>query len=664
MSYDLFVTFPKKATPTAEAWVAAIADAMIPFTFDGPFDLTQHRGCLPGRLQDRTTAFEYSYTADYSKTKSAVIFCCHGDDEPQAALSIGAVLATLTGGKVEDPQDGTSLSGAKALAEARSALGLGDPDGPEPRPQLPGKLQLRPQDRVWCTFEPYIPLPWPSALPFDRDACLVMLRTVGLTTPRHEKEYLLKDLELPDNITAEEARFIYRMGLRAIAHGGPKRGVGAADAGALDEWARAVDIGTPLTVDEVRHSDRDLITGHRHLALIVYRGGSLELLLKVAIHTQDFSVFEGLRTGVLPFLTAEERAVAGTFLDDIVRKMYRPNMPVVLLGAMVGRHDLVAGGLLSAHRQQDPSLFSVFLDLIFGSGSRAIVIYEAMWRKMPLQEERHVRAWLATTGLTRLDWLSESIAKSKAQEARDGMLEAFVECVSGEAAALVMGELRSLKKFGAKAQVEKWFDDHPEFDREQWTQLGAVEAARPRTIPPKPKPVATPPPPGKPPKKAFLKMAAIEQRLNETVLVPHGFGVVSHLQGAVTQLERTTEDMVQGVKYTYDERGPEPRFSFFAWNSVRIDGKRNAMIHSNIPLLWLSGGQCFWIPATEEGIAEARAIMEGRVIPILNATQTAEGFLEAYDRNDPPREYLIQVPEPRVHETLLEVLRKARDRRG
>jgi hypothetical protein len=132
MSYDLNVYLSRERMPTPEDWRSAITRAGFPALLDTEFDIDGFSGFLPCPVNGETSGFEYyplNLMEDAEDPEAPVEFDFSimfsigtGRLERISALAAASVLASLTGGRLEDPQSDESHAGEDAVLWARPKI--------------------------------------------------------------------------------------------------------------------------------------------------------------------------------------------------------------------------------------------------------------------------------------------------------------------------------------------------------------------------------------------------------------------------------------------------------------------------------------------------------------------------------------------------------------
>jgi len=130
MSVDLVVFTSRSAMPAPRVWARSIVDAGFPAELDSDFDLDTFNGFLPCRYDAADAGFEYfagppdaEGLALPPEIDFSVTFTTHSDMRELAASTVAAaVLCSLTGGILYDPQAGVKVPSSDALRWAREQL--------------------------------------------------------------------------------------------------------------------------------------------------------------------------------------------------------------------------------------------------------------------------------------------------------------------------------------------------------------------------------------------------------------------------------------------------------------------------------------------------------------------------------------------------------------
>ena len=122
--------------PSPVAWRDAVAAAGFPVALYTDFDVDAFTGFLPCPVNNEISGFEY-YVSDVDPNDAARLRLPEGTDfsvqfsigarplEMVSALAASSVLAAVSGGTLNDPQTGESISGNGAVDWAKNELTKG-----------------------------------------------------------------------------------------------------------------------------------------------------------------------------------------------------------------------------------------------------------------------------------------------------------------------------------------------------------------------------------------------------------------------------------------------------------------------------------------------------------------------------------------------------------
>jgi hypothetical protein len=122
MSVDLFVQLPAERMPTPQQWQDAITSHGFTLKLDTDFQVESFSGYLPCDLEGKPAGFEYFY--ELATTNGLphikIQLATHSDiTEFFGSAIAAAVLTEISGGTLEDPQEGSFFKGAEAIAWVR-----------------------------------------------------------------------------------------------------------------------------------------------------------------------------------------------------------------------------------------------------------------------------------------------------------------------------------------------------------------------------------------------------------------------------------------------------------------------------------------------------------------------------------------------------------------
>lgn len=132
MSVEFTVYMPRAQMPTPSDWAEAIADAGFPAELDAAFDVEEFSGFLPCRYAGAEAGFEYSsgpieFVDELelpSEFDFSVTFATHSSlRELASSVVSAAVLCSVSGGVLVDPQGAMAVAADGVIAWARDQLG-------------------------------------------------------------------------------------------------------------------------------------------------------------------------------------------------------------------------------------------------------------------------------------------------------------------------------------------------------------------------------------------------------------------------------------------------------------------------------------------------------------------------------------------------------------
>ncbi len=310
-----------------------------------------------------------------------------------------------------------------------SANGAPTTKGEAPAPQADvltdttRSIALTDTDWLWATWRKPKPAPaLPPAPPFDRDECLERLAT-KVKPVQYGWQWSFERAALSPSMTKDEARFWFECMHGIDREVSPKKkaeqlakkklspitmdGV----AKALKKWNRdpapemlvvLAALFSPMAVSEMLLTDKPSSNG--------YNGGG--------------EFFLGWHEHILPRLTDTEK--------ETLRKRVRPKIKVTdfptdfydepsgdfFVAASLGMHDELLALVKSwpdDHFQGEDwnDAYHVPQLMIFGLGSAELVNEHMRRLKLALREPHYMRAWLAHTEYSALDWAAKTVALTK-----------------------------------------------------------------------------------------------------------------------------------------------------------------------------------------------------------------------------------------------------------
>jgi hypothetical protein len=334
------------------------------------------------------------------------------------------------------------------------------------------QIDLEPRDWMRATWRPRQPLPLPARgtpEPFDRDACLARLAAIPLDSFGWWEWHRL---ELDPSLSREEAHFWLVAVLRSRRsyeeHVTPREVTDALAGQSFD--------GQP-TVDEIEQwlsggtSAAGIPVVFQTLATLLSPAQILDLLQRgpawpggrgfVGFWDWPGQALDWFAHDVFPHLTSEEVEAARPGLRRQIaattwtRDSLRWPDPAFHLGALFGLYDEMLAIVTSADWPWGHSHYHRPHDIVFGLGSAALVVLHMTRLRLRLASEDHIRAWLAHTELSALDFVRDSIQAVKNKK-KAAPLAQTLALVRAPELAPVMLELRRSSK--APQVAQRWLD--------------------------------------------------------------------------------------------------------------------------------------------------------------------------------------------------------------
>ncbi|HZY85367.1 MAG TPA: DUF4132 domain-containing protein [Gemmataceae bacterium] len=356
----------------------------------------------------------------------------------------------------------------------RGSAGAAVAERPEARAEVSRVIDLRPGDWLRATWRKREPLPRPTPAPFDLKGCVERLSRVVTVAGAIDREWAWGRAGISDALTPAEARFWFEAMTGMSEKVRPKE---------LALYLARQDL-RPLSGVEIRARLRskaqflspeilvplanllplDEVVDVLRNADPVPSGPGDYMAPLVAARARG-RLAEGFARHVFPYLTDVETERLRAALRPEVQpdRWPRPAYGVIaptefLLAAALGMHAemlaLVSGWSPDSDREYThPYLHAQ--EIVFGLGSAELVESYLRRLRLTLRTAGHVRAWLAHTELTALDYVRDSILSASKTQA-DELMEAFCLARAPEAAPYVL-ELKLQGRSPARAR--RWLDE-------------------------------------------------------------------------------------------------------------------------------------------------------------------------------------------------------------
>jgi predicted DNA-binding WGR domain protein len=392
------------------------------------------------------------------------------------------------------PQPGetpaTRPAGAKPAAKAKEAAAA--PPEPEPQPAATAvfeplsaarSIDLDPQDWLWATWRPRVPLPQPEPAPFDLEDCLERFARVKAGTQLWNWDW--SKVGFPPVMTREEAHF-WLVAIPEVMKGMLQPGFYAQKL--RTRW-KTFDgtIALEEVIQKIRPIGDHVPKPVADLLPILFPVRDLVSLAQEAhgkhghqvVMVQDWMV-DGFRRSILPYLGEAEYR---TMQDEVRAVLGAPALPVnhysgfpfeAYLAAALGLHQEVArivgiipddhyGGGDWHDYYQRPQL------LVLGLGDPRSVVSEMRRLKLVLKKPDYIRGWIAHTEDSALDDIRDSILAITRKEDCAALTEVLAKVVSPRNA---MPMLELMLASRAPKPARDWLENHA-----GQTIAGLIEAA-------------------------------------------------------------------------------------------------------------------------------------------------------------------------------------------
>jgi hypothetical protein len=330
-----------------------------------------------------------------------------------------------------------------------------------PQPSLPPQLELAPEDWFLATWRTLPPLTMPEPINFDFDRIKAQLNRARRSRMAGCWEW--EDVDIPINMSRQEAQLWLEVMLEGPPSHRPRKFV--------PRFLKRTFDGNivPDRLEKDIRTAGPRLPGKVLLPLLrVFSPAKIiDLLLPPATDTtatyirgqHDREVAQTFATMVVPYLTADERKQLRERLLPELRPEHWQNTwnaapPVTYrLAALLGMHAEVEA-VVNRWNSGDRDPWCTHLDIIFGLGDAKRVEQHARRLGCQPTTPRHLRAWLAHTELSALDWIAQGIRTRPA-----GEITQFIEVlclVRSPAAASIVLELKQAGL--GQSLLRRWLD--------------------------------------------------------------------------------------------------------------------------------------------------------------------------------------------------------------
>ena len=314
--------------------------------------------------------------------------------------------------------------------EPETKLTAAPPPEPEAQPAITASeslstvrvIELDPEDWLWATWRPRSPWPRPEIKPFDLEECLERLAKVTRSSQTH---WNWSKIRFASTMTREEAHF-WLVAVSEVIRRNVQPGFFVQE---LRERRNSFD-GRPTLQDAIRAVRIIVQNASEPLLAILATLFSPTDLIAISRENQSLKNYRmpniqngllaGFRRSVSPFLTdVEYRAMQDEVRPLIGTPALPPNhyavFPLeVYMAAALGLHEEVAR--IARSLPDDHYVGETFFDfyqrpqlILFGLGDPSSVESEMRRLKLILKKPEYVRAWIAHTEDTSLEFVRDSI---------------------------------------------------------------------------------------------------------------------------------------------------------------------------------------------------------------------------------------------------------------
>ncbi|MBC8162189.1 MAG: DUF4132 domain-containing protein [Roseiflexaceae bacterium] len=339
----------------------------------------------------------------------------------------------------------------------------------------PIRLALEPSDLLWATWRDTPPLPHPGTPAFDKEDALRRLGNVSrdiyfyswdwtrakipVVPSREEAHFWLSAMQLP----TETARGTSK---QLATHLAPQSFDGALS----QQQVLALFKGDRMRVQPVATALLTVFFTPAELCDMLLGLTEDVASLNYQISQNVGSLLDGFRSYVLPYLTADQRRelrtkIAPKLAHIVVPMVYHNSFDAaVYLAAMLGGQSPVLQRLVESWPDDRYSgegwrdTYQRPQEIVFGLDDPRLVEYHIRRLKLGLQEPRYLRAWLAHTEFSALDYARDQVLRNVNKDEAAALVEAL-SCAVGPQVAPHMLELMHDSRSPQPARL--WLEAHP-----------------------------------------------------------------------------------------------------------------------------------------------------------------------------------------------------------
>ncbi|MEW4564783.1 DUF4132 domain-containing protein [Bremerella sp. JC770] len=427
--------------------------------------------------QTRTKDFDSEEDAKKSYDKLVAEKLKKGYEDPgsDATETPAASTPKKTTTKKTTPTATTKKKSSKK-AEVKASVAQSDTSEFAVDLNVTHEIDLEPRDWFRASFRATKPLERDEPAPFDQDKCVQRLSK--LKTATYGWSIRWSALKLPDVLSQEEAHFWFDATTK------PRSDDEAVKDFAVQfskkTYTGKIDLETALDTiaGQNRFTDDEVDYVALALANLVSPQDFCEIILRLPEHMKDFHSYQiswaiarlisGFNAYVLPYLTQQQISDLRTFVSKDLDPTYTPASYDELfpqghyLAASLGMHDVIREIVSNwpddryqpgqyADHYQNPQ------NLVMGLGSAELV--EAEWRRLKLKihSESQLRAFVACTEFSALDYVAQSIIEQTNKERCESLLKVLTLVRAPEAASPMLECKLSCK---LPAMARDWLDKY------------------------------------------------------------------------------------------------------------------------------------------------------------------------------------------------------------
>ncbi|MCU0548608.1 MAG: DUF4132 domain-containing protein [Leptolyngbya sp. Prado105] len=315
-------------------------------------------------------------------------------------------------------------------------------------------IDLDPADWCWATWRKRPQLERSKPQPFELDQAITQLKKAKRLKSGRWK---WNDCEIPVSMSIEEARFWVHAIVRSYRYDRVRDLVryfestslsSAIESSEIQDWftssascdvppQMAVALSHFLSVDQL--IDQLSNSSHRH-----------------------HSIFLGFKQLILPYLNETEFEKLRIHIQETwePQRFYMRIYLSSLLGLQNWNREFIE--TLTPERTYHSCDFKFRLGVLFGLESADLVVYHSRRLKLRLGTSEQVRAWLAHTELTALEFVAESIAAIKNNREAQNAVAMFEVLALVRSPIVAPHVLQLAQKSQVRHQAQAWLEDNPE----------------------------------------------------------------------------------------------------------------------------------------------------------------------------------------------------------